>query len=210
MEKNKIKIGITQGDTNGVGYEVILKAFADPAILELCTPVLYGSPKVAVYHRKALDLPTNFSIVETAHGALPGRLNLVSCGEEEIKVEFSRPTAEAGKAALAALERALQEYREGLIDVLVTAPINKHTIQSETFRFPGHTEYIEEQVGEGQKALMILLKDDFRVALATTHVPVREIASTLTKELIKDELILFHRSLQQDFGIRGPALPCLP
>ena len=110
----------------------------------------------------------------------------MNCTEDELKVELSKPTPEAGKAALDALERALQDYREGMIDVLVTAPINKHTIQSESFHFPGHTEYIEERVGEGQKALMILLKNDFRVALVTGHVPVREIAQDITKELIME------------------------
>ena len=111
-----------------------------------------------------------------------------------------------GKAALAALERALADYREGLFDVLVTAPINKHTIQSDAFHFPGHTEYIEERVGEGQKALMILLKGDFRVALVTGHVPVRDIAGELTKELIMEKMEIFHRSLKKDFGIDNPRI----
>jgi len=110
---------------------------------------------------------------------------------------------------LAALEKALEDYQEGLIDVLVTAPINKHTIQSDSFNFPGHTEYIEEKAGEGNKALMILLKGDFRMALATGHIPVRDIASTLTKELIVEKLEIFHRSLKQDFGIDSPRIAVL-
>ena len=145
MEENKIRIGITQGDINGVGYEVILKTFSDPTMLELCTPIIYGSPKVAAYHRKALDVQANFSIVNTASEAGYNRLSVVNCTDDEVKVEFSKPDPEAGKAALGALERAIEEYREGLIDVIVTAPINKHTIQSEEFSFPGHTEYIEEK-----------------------------------------------------------------
>lgn len=184
MEENKIRIGITQGDINGVGYEVILKTFSDPTMLELCTPIIYGSPKVAAYHRKALDVQANFSIVNTASEAGYNRLSVVNCTDDEVKVEFSKPDPEAGKAALGALERAIEEYREGLIDVIVTAPINKHTIQSEEFSFPGHTEYIEERLGNGNKSLMILMKNDFRVALVTTHIPVREIATTITKELI--------------------------
>lgn len=179
-------MGITHGDINGVGYEVILKTFSDPTMLELCTPVVYGSPKVAAYHRKAMEIQTSFSIVNSAEEVQDGRVNVVNCIEEELKVELTKPTPEAGKAALAALERALADYREGLFDVLVTAPINKHTIQSDAFHFPGHTEYIEERVGEGQKALMILLKGDFRVALVTGHVPVRDIAGELTKELIME------------------------
>ena len=187
MENRKIRVGITHGDINGVGYEVILKTFSDPTMLELCTPVIYGSPKVAAYHRKAMEIPTNFSIVNTAEDAQDGRVNVVNCIEEELKVELSKPTPEAGKAAL-------------------TAPINKHTIQSDTFHFPGHTEYIEERVGDGQKALMILLKGDFRVALVTGHVPVRDIAGMLTKELIMEKMEIFHQSLKKDFGIDNPRI----
>lgn len=203
---NKIRVGITHGDINGVGYEVILKTFSDPAMLELCTPIVYGSPKVATYHRKAMDIQTNFSIVNSAEEAQPDRLNIVNCTADELKVELTKPTAEAGKAALDALEKALQEYRDGLIDVLVTAPINKHTIQSDNFHFPGHTEYIEERVGEGHKALMILLKEDFRVALVTGHVPVSEVSRQLTKELIMEKIAIFHRSLKSDFGISSPRI----
>lgn len=206
MENRKIRVGITHGDINGVGYEVILKTFSDPTMLELCTPVVYGSPKVAAYHRKAMEIQTSFSIVNSAEEVQDGRVNVVNCIEEELKVELTKPTPEAGKAALVALERALADYREGLFDVLVTAPINKHTIQSDAFHFPGHTEYIEERVGEGQKALMILLKGDFRVALVTGHVPVRDIAGELTKELIMEKMEIFHRSLKKDFGIDNPRI----
>ena len=209
MEDNKIKVGITQGDINGVGYEVILKAFSDPVMLELCTPVIYGSPKVAAYHRKSLDLPTNFSIVSSAAEAAYNRLSVVNCTDDEVKVEFSKADPEAGKAALGALERAIEEYKEGLIDVIVTAPINKHTIQSETFAFPGHTEYIEERLGNGAKSLMILMKDDFRVALVTGHIPVSQIASTITKELIEEKLAIFNQSLKQDFAIDAPRIAVL-
>lgn len=206
MENRKIRVGITHGDINGVGYEVILKTFSDPTMLELCTPVIYGSPKVAAYHRKAMEIPTNFSIVNTAEDAQDGRVNVVNCIEEELKVELSKPTPEAGKAALTALEKALADYRADLFDVLVTAPINKHTIQSDTFHFPGHTEYIEERVGDGQKALMILLKGDFRVALVTGHVPVRDIPGMLTKELIMEKMEIFYQSLKKDFGIDNPRI----
>ena len=206
MEENKIRIGITQGDINGVGYEVILKTFADPLMFDLCTPIVYGSPKVAAYHRKSLDLSTNFSIVSSATEAADGRLNVVNCTNDEVKVEFSKADAEAGKAALDALEKAIEEYRNGLVDVIVTAPINKHTIHSEQFAFPGHTEYIEQRLGDGGKALMILMKDDFRVALVTGHIPVSQIAPTLTKDLIKEKLTIFNRSLKQDFGISAPRI----
>ena len=207
MEDNrKIRVGITHGDINGIGYEVILKVFSDAVMFELCTPVVYGSAKVATYHRKAMDLQTSFSIVNTGDDALDGRLNIVNCTADEVKVDLGNPSAEAGRAALDALERALEEYKEGMIDVLVTAPINKHSIQSDEFHFPGHTEYIEERAGKGQKALMILMKDDFRVALATGHIPVKDIASTITKELLMEKLTIFHRSLKEDFSIDCPRI----
>lgn len=209
MERNKIRIGITQGDINGVGYEVIFKTFADPAMLELCTPIIYGSPKVAAYHRKEMDLQANFSIINSASEAAHGKLSVVNCANDEVKVEFAKPSEEAGRAAFDALERALADYREGLIDVLVTAPINKHTIQSEAFRFPGHTEYIEERVGKGSKALMILMKDDLRVALVTGHIPVKDIPTALTQELIEEKLTVFNRSLKVDFNIDCPRIAVL-
>ena len=207
MENNrKIRVGITHGDINGIGYEVILKTFSDPMMLELCMPIIYGSPKVAAYHRKAMDIQTNFSIINSVEDAQEDKLSVLNCTEDELKVELGKPTTEAGAAALSALERALQDYKAGLIDVLVTAPINKHTIQSESFHFPGHTEYIEERVGNNRKALMILLKDDFRVALVTGHIPVKDIASTITKELIMEKIAIFHRSLKQDFAIDNPRI----
>lgn len=206
MEESKIRVGITHGDINGVGYEVILKAFSDPMMLELCTPIIYGSPKVAAYHRKAMNIQANFSIVNSAAEVQDGRINIINCIDDEVKVELGKPTEEAGKAALAALEKALADYREGLFDVLVTAPINKHTIQAENFRFPGHTEYIEQRVGNGQKALMILLKNDFRVALVTGHIPLKEVAPTITKELIEEKAKIFHHSLKQDFGVDSPRI----
>lgn len=206
MEERKISVGITHGDINGIGYEVILKAFSDPTMFELCTPVVYGSPKVAAYHRKAMDIQANFSIVNSMAEVQDGRLNILNCMDDELKVELTKPTPEAGQAALTALERAMADYQEGLFDVLVTAPINKHTIQSDAFHFPGHTEYIEQRAGDGQKALMILLKNDFRVALVTGHVPVSEIAHELNKELIQEKLTIFHRSLKRDFGIDSPRI----
>lgn len=208
MEQTKIKIGITQGDVNGIGYEVILKAFENPAILELCTPIVYGSPKVMTYHRKALELETSFSIVNSAADAVPGRLNVVNCNDDEVKVEMGKPSRESGKAAFEALEKAMVEYKEGMYDVLVTAPIHKQMIQSDSFAFPGHTEYIEQSIGEG-KALMILANETLRVALVTGHVPVAKIASAITQELIEEKLTIFNASLKTDFGIGAPRIAVL-
>ena len=208
MEQTKIKSGITQGDVNGIGYEVILKAFENPAILELCTPIVYGSPKVMTYHRKALELETSFSIVNSAADAVPGRLNVVNCNDDEVKVEMGKPSRESGKAAFEALEKAMAEYKEGMYDVLVTAPIHKQMIQSDSFAFPGHTEYIEQSIGEG-KALMILANETLRVALVTGHVPVAKIASAITQELIEEKLTIFNASLKTDFGIGAPRIAVL-
>ena len=204
-----IRVAITQGDTNGVGYEVIFKTFSDPAMFELCTPIIYGSPKIAAYHRKALNLETNFSIINTAEEARDGRLNILTCFDEEIKVDLGQPSEEAGKAAYKALDRAMKDYRAGLFDVLVTAPINKATIQSPGFHFPGHTEYIETCVGDGNKALMILMNETLRVALVTTHLPIKEIAKAITKEIIIEKASIFHKSLRRDFRISNPRIAVL-
>ena len=209
MEERKIRVAITQGDTNGVGYEVIFKAFADPAILELCTPVIYGSPKIAAYHKKALNLDTNFNIINKADEARDGKLNLLSCFDNDMKVDLGQPSQEAGEAALKALDRAMTDYRSGLYDVLVTAPINKATIQSPGFHFPGHTEYIETSVGEGQKALMILMNDTLRVALVTTHLAIKDVARAITKEGIIEKATIFHTALKRDFRISNPRIAVL-
>lgn len=209
MEGKRIKVGITHGDINGIGYEVILKTFSDPAMLELCTPVIYGSPKVAAYHRKAMDIPANFSIVNTAADVQDGRVNVVNCINEELKVELSKPTPEAGKAAVAALEKAVEEYQEGLFDVLVAAPANKQSVQADSSGFSGHGAFLQERVGGGRKALTVLVKRDFRMALATEDIPVREIPKTLTKELLAEKIMAFHRSLKMDFGIDSPRIAVL-
>lgn len=206
----KIKVGITQGDINGVGYEVIFKAFEQEEMLGLCTPVIYGSPKVAIYHRNACSIQTNFNIVPTASEARDGQVNMVNCfGEKEIKIEFGKPSEEAGNAAFVALERAVKELGEGKIDVLVTAPINKNTIQNADFHFPGHTEYIEQRLGNGQKALMILASEQLRVALVTTHLPVSRIAEHITKEAVMEKLDILNQTLRRDYSIDNPRIAVL-
>lgn len=209
MEDKMIRVAITHGDTNGIGYEVILKTFATPTILELCTPIVYGSPKLVAYHRKALNLETSFNIIERAEDACDGKLNILACFDDEVKVELGQPSEEAGKAALMALDRAMTDYRSGLYDVLVTAPINKATIQGEGFHFPGHTEYIETCVGEGNKALMILMNEDLRVAPVTTHLPIRNVAEAITQEAIVEKASIFNLSLKRDFRISSPRIAVL-
>ncbi len=209
MKNGKIRVGITHGDINGVGYEIVLKLFGEPAMLELCTPVVYGSPKAATYHRKAMGLTTNFVTIRKADEAVDGRLNLVDCLADEVKIEFGKPAAESGRAALAALERAMADYGEGLFDVLVTAPINKAAIQGEGFRFPGHTEYLQERAGEGREALMILMNDALRVALVTTHLPIRDVAQAITKENVTRKIRIFREALLKDFNVSDPRIAVL-
>lgn len=206
---NSIRVGITQGDVNGIGYEIILKVFSDPEMFDFCTPVLYGSPKIATYHRKVVGSQTNFNVVDNADQSVAGRLNLVNCNAEEVKVEFGTPSEESGKAAYQALERAVQEYKDGLIDVLVTAPINKNSIHSEAFSFPGHTEYIAAKLGEGNKPLMILMNDALKVALVTIHEPIAKVASLITKELVSEKIKQLNSSLKYDFGIEIPKIAVL-
>lgn len=209
MEEKLIRVGITHGDTNGIGYEVILKAFEAPEMFELCIPIVYGSPKVAAYHRNQMDIQTNFSIIDKAEDAKPGKLNLLATFDEEVKVEMGQPSKEAGEAALKALEKALADYENGLFDVLVTAPINKKNIQSEKFNFCGHTEYIESKAGEGSKALMILMNDRLRVALATTHLPIKDISGAISKDLIVEKGKILFNSLKRDFSISCPRIAVL-
>ena len=208
-QERKIRVAITQGDTNGVGYEVIFKAFEDPMMVELCTPIIYGSPKVASYHRKALNIETNYSVINNAQEARGGRLNLLAYDNDEVNVTLGSPSAEAGQAAFKALDRAMTDFRSGLYDVLVTAPINKATIQSPDFKFPGHTEYIETCLGEGKKALMILMNETLRVALVTTHLPIKDVAKAISKEAIIERAKIFHEALRRDFRISCPRIAVL-
>ncbi|MDO5571057.1 MAG: 4-hydroxythreonine-4-phosphate dehydrogenase PdxA, partial [Bacteroidales bacterium] len=209
-ESAKIKVAITQGDINGIGYEVILKTLSDPRIVELCTPIVYGSSKVAAYHRKALEMPPlTFNVISSAQEAVDGALNIVNCIDDDVKVELSKSTQQAGETSYQALEKALEEYEKGLFDVLVTAPINKHNIQSESFSFPGHTEYLENRVGKGKKSLMILMNDTLRVALATTHVPLKDVASLITKDSLSLKLRILNNVLKQDFDIQAPRIAVL-
>lgn len=209
--EKKIRVGITQGDTNGIGYEVILKALADPMILELFTPVIYGSSKAAAFHRKACGLqPLQFNCIDNAIHANDGAYNMVEInGMDDLKIELGTPSESAGRAAFASLENAVADLRNGIIDVLVTAPIDKSSIQSESFHFPGHTEYLETTVGDGSGSLMILFNDHIKVALVTTHLPVSKISGAITKESIIDKLELFNSSLRKDFAIEYPRIAVL-
>lgn len=208
-DEQKIRVGITQGDVNGIGFEVILKTLSDQELYDNFIPIIYGSPKVAAYHRKALNIQ-NFSLnnIKNAYEAHPKRVNIVTCGDDNARVELGKATTESGKAAFDALKLAVEDLKNGELDVLVTAPINKKNIQSEEFSFPGHTEYLEQMAGEG-KALMLLVANNLRVGVVAGHVPISEVSSHITRESILDKLRILNTSLKQDFTIRRPRIAVL-
>lgn len=209
MEKKLIRVGITQGDLAGVGYEIILKTFADQTMCDMCIPVVYGMSRAALFYRNQLGLTTNFTVVQSPAEAQPGRLNLINCSDEDIKISPGYGSAESGHAALVALQRAVEDMKQGNIDVLVTAPINKNQIHSDEFEFTGHTEYLQHELGEGKEALMILMSPVTKVALVTTHLPVSEIAKAITKERVERKIEIFNKSLNQDFTISMPRIAVL-
>ncbi len=205
MSEQKLKIGIAQGDPNGIGWEIILKALADTRMTELCTPVVYGSPQAAEYYRKSLadaEEPT-FNPIVSAHEARRGKVNLVTCGEME-QIEPGKATPEAGRAAVEALHRAMQDLKAGHLDALVTAPFDKETVQSDDFRYTGHTEYLGAEL-EGEP-LMIMCSDILRIGLVTKHIPVAEISRNITREKIVRDLETMQRTLIEDFGIVAPRI----
>lgn len=206
---NKIKIGISIGDVNGIGLEVIIKTLIDTRIMNYCTPIVYGHTKVASFHRKALDINDfQFHVINDANQAHDKRPNMINCWEEDVKIELGQTTETGGKYAFISLERALEDLIAGKTDALVTAPINKHNIQNESFQFAGHTEYIQAKV-EASDSLMFLLSEDIRVGVVTGHIPVNEVAGKITKEKILSKLNLMNQSLKKDFWIQKPKIAVL-
>ena len=210
MENNrKIRVAITHGDTNGIGYELIFKTFAAPEMLELCTPIIYGSPKVATYHRKALDIQANFTIISDAREAREGCVNLLTCFDEEIKVEIGVPTPESNHAAMAALDRAISDYRNGLFDVLVTCPVDESSLESSGVKFDSQQAYIESCLGDGCKALPMLINDNLCVALATNNLAMRDVPAAITPELVENRASLLYNTLRRDFRMSNPRVAVL-
>ncbi|MCM1521618.1 MAG: 4-hydroxythreonine-4-phosphate dehydrogenase PdxA [Muribaculaceae bacterium] len=214
MENRKLRVGITHGDINGISYEVLLKALENPGIAEMCTPVVYGSAKVASFWRKAIkDLPeVKFTTIESAADVDPAqpRTYIINVIPEDTPVNPGEPTKSAGTAALAALDRATADLRDGLIDVLVTCPINKAAIHGEEFAFPGHTEYLEARLGaDGDKAMMIMASENLRVALVTIHTPLADVKEGVTVESVRSSIEALNRSLVNDFGVHAPRIAVL-
>jgi 4-hydroxythreonine-4-phosphate dehydrogenase len=209
MKNNQIILGISHGDINGIGYEVIIKALTDPRMLELCTPVIYGSPKVAAYHKKVIEADAfNFNQVRSVDEIDLHKVNIINCCDENVRVELGRINPQAGEAAYLALEHAVNDLKQRKIDVLVTAPINKESIQSKLFHFPGHTEYLAQQF-EVKEPLMLLISEGIRVGVVVGHAPLRKVPELVTKELIVSKLKTLHHSLVADFACTNPRIAVL-
>lgn len=208
----RLKVGITQGDINGIGYEVIAGALEDDRILELCTPVVYGSAKIAAYYRKITDSANiPYVQIQGAAEATGQQYYIVNVADEELRVEPGVPSKAAGEAAWKALEKAVADLKAGELDVLVTAPIDKHSIQNESFSFPGHTEYLQTSLGEpGDRAMMIMCSPlGLRVALVTGHIALEKAVEMVQTQLVKEKIHDFDISLKRDFGIDRPRIAVL-
>lgn len=198
-------VAITSGDTNGIGYEMIFKALEDPTMLELCTPIIYGSSKIATFHANNIHSEIQFSFINSAEEALPNRVNLLNCfNDTEVNVNFGEATTESGNAALKALDRAIEDYQKGLFNVLVTAPVNRSSIDG----FQGHADYLERKLGKGS-GISILMNEDLRVALVTNNVAIKDIPESITKQKIVDKGQRFFESLRRDLRITSPRIAVL-
>jgi len=209
MEDKLVRVGVSIGDPNGIGMEVIIKTFMDNRMMQMCTSIVYASSKTASFHRKALGINDfSFNFIKTAEQANPKNANLINVWEEEIVIELGKDTQTGGKYALKSFEAALKDLKEGKIDVLVTAPLNKHNIPSEKSKFIGHTEFLTNYFA-AQDHLMMMVGDELRIATVTGHIPLSEVASTLSTQKIENKAKIFLKSLTEDFGIRKPKIALL-
>lgn len=206
----KLTVGITQGDGNGIGYEVIIKAFADERMLDICTPVIYGSSKIFGFYRKQIHNieQINTNVIASANEAHPKRVNIINCLPDNVFVEPGQSTPESAKSAMTSLEYAVRDLKEGNIDALVTAPINKRAMVNEGFGYTGHTEYLEKEFGVDE-ALMIMVSDQLKVGVVTGHIPLKDVPGKISRELILTKLRLMNSSLKRDFGIFSPKIAVL-
>jgi 4-hydroxythreonine-4-phosphate dehydrogenase len=209
MEAKPIIAGISHGDINGIGYEVIIKTLMDPMINDFCVPVVYGSPKVAAYHRKALNI-NNFSFnnIRSADEANPKKANMINCLDDNIRVELGKSTPQGGDAAFISLEKAIEDLKSGKINVLITGPIDKKNIQSEKFSFKGHTEYLKSKAGV-EEALMFMISENMKIGFATGHIPLKKVPETITIDSLVRKIRLMNQSLIIDFAIRKPQIAIL-
>ena len=210
MSLPKLVVGITQGDSNGIGYEVIIKSLADERILDTFTPVIYGSSKLLGFYKKTLHNIEKFdvNVIQNARDAKPRTINLVNCLPDSVYAEPGQPSPEGAKAAVVSLERAVKDIKDNLIDVLVTAPINKRGMNENGFNFTGHTEYLQNQFG-AKEVMMFMVSDQLKVGVVTGHIPLREVPSRITTEAILAKLRIMKRTLQMDFGVIEPKIAVL-
>ncbi len=204
---HKIKVGISVGDFNGIGVEIILKALKDKNITDFFTPVIFGSGKLFSYQKNVFKINTTFNYVQTAKEAANGKLNIVNLWKDNVNVDFGTPTEESTKMAIDSLEAATDALMKGEIDVLVTAPINKDEMMKQGFKHAGHTGYFEEKFGK--KGLMFLVTEKLKVAVSTHHIPVSEISKNISKQKIKEQVRVLNQSLIEDFCIQKPKIAIL-
>lgn len=209
MIDGKVVVGITQGDINGIGYEVIIKTLSDARIGEMCVPIVYGSPKVMAYHRKVLNMEHfNLHQIKQASEANSKRLSIINCMDDNVRVELGRSTEYGGQGSLGALKAAVADIKAGLLDVLVTAPICKQNVQAPNFTFPGHTEFLADAF-KAKRVLMLMVSDTMRVGVVTGHVPLHKVPGLVTQESILSNLRILNETLLRDFGIRKPSIAVL-
>jgi 4-hydroxythreonine-4-phosphate dehydrogenase len=208
--ENRIAVGITHGDLNSISYEVIIKSCLDQRITELFTPIVYGTSKAASYHRKMLNIPDfSFNIIRSADQASPKKANLVNLSDKEIKIEIGESTLVGGEMALLSINAAVEDLKKGLIDVMVTAPVNKHNVQDAAQKpFTGHTGYLAEKFG-ANSYLMLMVGENVRIGVITEHIPLDQVAKTITQTLILDKIRILEDSLRKDFDIRKPRIAIL-
>lgn len=209
MRDDKLRIGITHGDVNGISYEIILKTLADLHFTEFCTPIVYGSSKVAAFYRKQLNMDSfNFNLITNADDANPKRANMINVTDDDIRVEMGKVTNIAGEASVAALNAAMADFKDGKIDAIVTCPISKVNVQSGHYNFPGHTEYFASEFN-AEDYMMLMVSDIMRVGFATSHIPLEEVSQAISKELIIKKINIMMQSLVVDFMIRKPRIAVL-
>jgi len=202
-----ITVGISIGDLNGIGGEIVLKTFEDSRMLDFCTPVIFASIKVMSFFKSHFNSEINFNSIHNIDQLVHGKVNVFNCWKEPVDIEFGKEDLKIGGYAIKSLEAATKALKNNDIDVLVTAPINKHNIQSEKFKFPGHTDYLAQELGG--ESLMFMITDTLRVGLFTDHVPVKDIASHITAELIEQKIDTVYDSLKRDFKIQKPKIAVL-
>lgn len=205
---HKVRVGISIGDLNGIGSEVILKTFADQRMLDFCTPVIFANNKLLSFYKKHFKMNINFQGVDDAQKIIDGKFNVVNIWKDNLKINFGEEDKFLGKFTLQSLEASTQALKNGDIDTLVTAPINKNVIQSDKFNFPGHTDYLAKHLGGGE-SLMFMISQNLKVGLLTDHVAVKEVSEVITPSLIEKKVNMISNSLKADFKVRKPKIAIL-